>query len=152
MILVINLLGRTFMRCYPDDPFRIVKEILERNDNIKCVLIDFHAEATAEKKAMGFYLDGQVSAVLGTHTHVQTADEIIFPKGTAFISDVGMVGPKNSIIGARIDEVMKSTLMQVPFVLEPAEGSAEVNGVFIEIDDKTGSAKKIERIRQSVEL
>ena len=152
MILVINLLGRTFMRCHPDDPFRIVKEILEQNDNIKCVLVDFHAEATAEKKALGFYLDGLVSAVLGTHTHVQTADEMILPKGTAFISDVGMDGPKNSIIGARVDEVMKNTLMQIPFVLEPADGPVEVNGVFLEIDDKTGLAKKIERIRENVEM
>ncbi len=147
-ILIINLLGRTFMRCHPDDPFRIAAEIIEQNDNIKCVLVDFHAEATAEKKAMGFYLDGKVSAVLGTHTHVPTADEMILPKGTAYISDVGMVGPHNSIIGARIDEVLKSTLTQLPFALEPAEGSAEVNGLFLEIDDKSGMAKRIERIRK----
>lgn len=151
-LLVISLEGRTFMRCHPDDPFRAAKEIIKQNDDVKCVLIDFHAEATAEKKALGFYLDGKVSAILGTHTHVPTADGTILPKGTAYISDVGMVGPTNSIIGARIDEVLKSTLMQVPFVLEPAEGQAEVNGVFIEIDDNSGHALKIERIRKIVDF
>ncbi len=152
-IMVINLLGRDFMRYKVEDPFRLAKEIIEENkEEIKNIVIDWHAETTSEKKAMALYLDGEVSAVLGTHTHIQTADEQILPKGTAFITDVGMVGPRNSIIGARQDEVIKRFLKQLPSTLEPAEGPVEVNGVFLEIDDKTGLGKKIERIREIVEI
>ncbi|PIS35818.1 MAG: TIGR00282 family metallophosphoesterase [Parcubacteria group bacterium CG08_land_8_20_14_0_20_38_56] len=151
-ILVLNLLGRVFIRCQLDDPFRLAKKIIKENkDEVKIILVDWHCEATAEKKALGLYLDGEVSAVLGTHTHVPTADERILPRGTAYITDLGMVGPHNSIIGAKEEEVMKGFLKQLPFVLEPAEGPVEVNGVFLEIDNKTGLAKKIERIREIVE-
>ncbi len=152
-VLVINLLGRDFIKYRVEDPFRLVKKIIEENgEGIKAIIVDWHAETTSEKKAMALYLDGDVSAVLGTHTHVPTADERILPKGTAYISDVGMVGPYDSIIGAKKDEILKKFLKQLPCVLEPAEGPVEVNGVFLEIDDKTGLGKKIERIREIVEI
>ena len=152
-ILVINLLGRDFMKYRLDDPFRQAQEIIEDNkEETKNIIIDFHTEATSEKKALALYLDGKISAVLGTHTHVQTADEQILPKGTAYITDVGMVGPHNSIIGAREEEVMKRFLKQLPSAIEPAEGPVEVSGVFLEINDKTGLAKKIERIKEIVEI
>lgn len=152
-ILVINLLGRTFIRYQLDDPFRLAEELIRENEEgVQAIIIDWHAEATAEKKALACYLDGKVSAVLGTHTHVQTADERILPGGTAYITDVGMVGPIDSVIGAEKEEIMKGFLKQLPYTLEPAGGPVEVNGVFLEIDDKTRLAKKIERIREVVEM
>ncbi len=152
-ILVINLLGRTFIRYQLDDPFRLAQEIIQENgEGVQAIIIDWHAEATAEKKALACYLDGKISAVLGTHTHVQTADERILPGGTAYITDVGMVGPMNSVIGAKKEEVMKGFLRQLPYTLEPADGPVEINGVFLEINDKTRLAKKIERIKEIVEI
>lgn len=152
-VLVINLLGRDFIKYRTEDPFRLAKKIIKENkEEAKIIIVDWHAETTSEKKAMALHLDGDVSAVLGTHTHVPTADERILPKGTAYITDVGMVGPYDSIIGAKEDEILKNFLKQLPYVLEPAEGPVEVNGVFLEIDDKTGLGKKIERIREVVEI
>jgi len=152
-ILLINLLGRDFIKYKTDDPFHKAKEIIEENKGeTKIVVIDWHTETTSEKRALAMYLDGEVSAILGTHTHVPTADERILPKGTAYITDVGMVGPYDSIIGAKADEILKKFLKQLPYALEPAEGKVEADGVFLEIDDKTGLGKRIERIREIVEI
>lgn len=157
-ILVINLNGRLFFKESLDCPFRKVDEILEeyQDEKINATLVDFHAEATSEKKAMGYYLDGRVTAVLGTHTHIPTADAEILPSGTAYISDVGMVGPMNSVIGIDKELAIKGYLTQIPPGKgekgKLAEGPVEVNAVLIEIDDKTNLSKKIERIEQIVEL
>jgi len=154
-LLVINLLGQVFMREVPDSPFekidRILKTYARRSLPVK--LIDFHGEATSEKKAFGWYVDGRVSAVLGTHTHVPTADLQILPKKTAYISDVGMVGPHHSIIGANPDAILAHFLNKTPIRLEVAGGRiVEVNGVFLDIDSKKGFAAHIEQIREIVEI
>jgi len=161
-ILLVALAGRVFMRQNFDDPFPRIKELLEDyslkgakqgSEAVDAILIDFHAEATSEKGAMAWFLDGQVSAVLGTHTHVPTADEKILPGGTAFISDLGMVGPKDSVLGMAPDIVIKRLLTQRQIKMETASGPlTEVNGVFLEIDDQTGLAKKIERVRREIAL
>lgn len=153
-LLVVNLVGQVFMKQQFESPFRYIEELLEDyslGQGVNGILIDLHAEATSEKMALGYYLDGRVSAVLGTHTHVQTADERILPKDTAFITDVGMVGPVNSILGLDKDLILKQFLTQRPQVAEIAEGPVIVNGVFLEIDSKRGLAKKIERISEVVE-
>jgi len=112
----------------------------------KVIIVDIHAEATSEKKALGWYLDGEVSAVLGTHTHVQTADEEILPKGTAYLSDVGMTGPFDSIIGVKKDIVIKRFLTGVPNRFETAKGDVRLQAVLLDIDSATGKANSIERI------
>src|SRR3990172_11850876 len=143
---IINLLGRIFMKP-ADCPFRAadaaVKE-LSKLTNI--IIVDMHAEATSEKIAMGWYLDGRVSAVVGTHTHVQTSDEKILPKGTAYITDVGMVGPRDSILGRNIDCVLKSIVTQVPTRYDIAEKDIRIEGVAITINKETGKAEKIKKI------
>lgn len=146
-VAVINISGRVFMSTM-DCPFRIGNEEVERLANVtKVIIIDFHAEATSEKIAFGYFIDGKVSAVIGTHTHVQTADEKILPKGTAFITDVGMTGPDNSIIGIKKDQVIQRFLTNMPVRLEPAKGDGIFNAVVIEIDESTGKSTAIQRLQ-----
>lgn len=146
---VINLEGRVFMKSL-DDPFQVVEEELAalRKDGCTCVLVDMHCEATSEKTAMGWHLDGRVSAVLGTHTHVQTADERILPGGTAFVTDVGMCGPMDSVIGVRKELVLERFLTQRPMAFEPARQDVWVQGAVVEIDDATGKARSIVRVQE----
>lgn len=154
-LIIINLMGRVFMKEDLDCPFRAADQLLKNIDNNNCagVIIDFHAEATSEKVALKHYLDGRVSAVFGTHTHIQTADEEISKKGTAYISDVGAVMAKDSVIGVDKDAILKSFLLQIKQSHEIAEkGLCEFCGVFVEIDTSLRMAVKIERIRREVEV
>ena len=150
--LVVNLIGRVFVGTF-DCPFRAMDRLLkELTDRPAVVLVDMHAEATSEKAAMAWYLDGRVTAVTGTHTHVATADARILPKGTAFVSDVGMVGPINSIIGADPDDALQRFLNQTPHRLNVAkDGPTRFNSVLIEIDETTGRATGIERVDREIE-
>ena len=147
-ILVINLIGRVFMRQNYDCPFRTTDAILEehKTEQIDAVLVDMHCEATSEKIALGHYLDGRVSAVIGTHTHVPTADAAILSEGTAYITDVGMVGVEDSVIGVEKEPIIKGFLTQMPFKYEIADGPTIFAAVYIEIDDTTKKADKIEQI------
>lgn len=145
-VAVINASGRIFMNIL-DCPFRVTKIEVERIKNeTNIIIIDFHGEATSEKLAFAFYLDGKVSAIVGTHTHVQTADERILPKGTAYITDVGMTGPENSIIGFRETEVIEKFLMQMPKKFEVPSIPSILSAVHLEINASDGLARKIERI------
>src|SRR5437868_1830314 len=140
------LLGRTFMRSV-DCPFRAADRVLETlNGRTACVIVDMHAEATADKYLMAHHLKGRVSAVLGTHTHVATADEQVLPGGTAFISDVGMTGPYDSILGRRIDRVLSTTLTFVPSSFEVATGDPRLAGALIDVDPHSGKATAIRRV------
>jgi metallophosphoesterase (TIGR00282 family) len=142
---VINLQGRTHMLPI-DDPFRKADELLNALDPaVKVRLVDFHAEITSEKMAMGFYLDGRVSAVIGTHTHVPTADTRILPNGTAYQTDVGMTGPYDSIIGVEKDLILRRFLTGIPVRMEPARGKVELHAVIVEVDEETGKAISIRR-------
>lgn len=146
LIAVINLSGRVFMESL-DNPFIISHEILPLiQEETKIIILDFHAEATSEKIAMGRYLDGKVSAVLCTHTHVQTADETIFPGGTAYITDVGMTGPIDSVIGIKKDLVIKKFLTQMPVRFDVPNGDVLLCAVIVDIDTISGHAVNIERI------
>jgi metallophosphoesterase (TIGR00282 family) len=146
-VAVINLIGRTFMGLDADCPFRAADAALAGLQGPRVVIIDIHAEATSEKVAMGWYLDGRVSAVIGTHTHVATADAHILPKGTAFVCDVGMVGPLNSIIGMEIEPIVQRFLTQLPTRFSPVEkGPTIFNSVLLDIDEASGRALSIERI------
>ncbi|GMT42899.1 MAG: 2',3'-cyclic-nucleotide 2'-phosphodiesterase [bacterium] len=144
---VLNLIGRLFMDYY-DDPFRCADEYISwMKKEAPILIVDFHAEATSEKQAIGYYLNGRVTAVLGTHTHVQTADEKILDGQTAYISDAGMVGPVDSIIGLNKDEAMMRFLTRIPHrFLEVAKGDSIMGAVIVEADEKTGHAKSINRI------
>lgn len=143
---VLNLEGRVFMSNL-DDPFRTADREIERlKKDTAVVIIDFHAEATSEKVALAWYLDGRVSAVIGTHTHVQTADERILPGGTAFITDVGMTGPVDSVIGVKKEEAINRFLYQSPHKFTVPKGPVHLNAVLIDIDGHTGKAEAIERI------
>jgi len=141
---VINVQGRVFMASN-DDPFRVVDEILKKL-TAKVILVDIHAEATSEKMAMGWYLDGRVTAVLGTHTHIPTADERVLPNGTAYQTDVGMTGPYDSIIGVQKELVINRFLTNMPSRWEPATGDARFCGVIIDCDENTGKASSISRL------
>jgi metallophosphoesterase (TIGR00282 family) len=141
---VINLQGRVFM-VDNDDPFRTA-DCLLRGIKAKVVLVDMHAEATSEKMAMGWYLDGRVTAVVGTHTHVPTADERVLPKGTAYVTDVGMTGPYDSIIGVEKEQALERFLTSMPNRFEPATGDVRLCAVVIECDEKSGRAAAIERL------
>ena len=144
---VINMSGRTFMSPTMDCPFRLgdkILNLLEKDCDV--ILVDFHAEATSEKLALGNYFDGRVTAVVGTHTHVQTADEKILPKGTAYITDLGMVGAENSILGVAVEPVIKKFMTGRPSRFEVAEGAAIYCALLIDIDDKTNKAVKVKRI------
>lgn len=146
-IAVMNFLGRVDLNILTENPFVLVKEMVEEiKDEVDMIFIDFHAEATAEKIAMGRFLDGKVTAVFGTHTHVQTADEQILPNGTAYITDLGMTGPKESVIGMNIQASLKRFETTLPEKYKLAEGLCIFNAVVFEIDDETNKAKSIERI------
>ena len=143
---VLNLAGRIFMQPI-DCPFETAKsKIAELRKKTKVIIVDIHAEATSEKKALGWYLDGEVSAVLGTHTHVQTADDEILPQGTAYISDVGMTGPFDSVIGIKKDAVIERFLAQMPNKFDVAKGDIRLQAVLLDVDSITGKANSIERI------
>jgi len=149
---VINLQGRVFMPSI-DCPFRIGDELLAKiGDAFKVIFVDFHAEATAEKQAVGYYFDGRVSAIVGTHTHVVTADEQVLPKGAAYISDAGMTGPHDSIIGVKTEIILPKFINQLPVRFETATADVRINGVEIVVDEGTGRALSIERFSRKVQL
>jgi metallophosphoesterase (TIGR00282 family) len=146
---VLNLQGRVFMPA-TDDPFRVADaELYKLPKHIKVIFVDMHGEATSEKVAMGWYLDGRVSAVVGTHTHIPTADATILPGGTAFQTDAGMAGPFYSVIGVIKEDVIRRFLTSIPDKFEPASQDAQLNGVFVDVDSETGKARKIERIHRT---
>jgi len=151
-LTVINLLGRVYMENL-DCPFRTAKEIVQYTSNFTVnTIVDFHAETTSEKYAMGFWLDGQVSAVCGTHTHVQTADTRLLPKGTAYITDVGMTGPMNSVLGIEPEVIIERFVTQMPVKFQLAKGPTQFNAVVIDINSVNGLARSIESINFPVEL
>ncbi|HKT24621.1 MAG TPA: TIGR00282 family metallophosphoesterase [Terriglobales bacterium] len=141
---VINLQGRVFM-VHNDDPFRTADRLIDET-KAKVIVVDLHAEATSEKVAMGWYLDGRVTAVLGTHTHVATADTRVLPNGTAYQTDVGMSGPHDGVIGVEKEQVISRFLTSMPNRFDAARGDVRLNGVLIDCDAKTGKANSIERI------
>ena len=144
---IINLLGRIFMKPV-DCPFRAADAAIEELSKLtNIIIVDMHAEATSEKIAMGWYLDGRVSAVVGTHTHIQTSDEKILPKGTGYITDLGMTGPHESILGRNIDRVLKSIVTQVPTRYDIAENDPHIEGAVITVNKETGKAEEIKRVR-----
>lgn len=153
-VAVVNLQGRVFMPEGLDSPFQVADALLAQleADPPKAILVDFHTEATSEQAALGWYLDGRVSAVVGTHTHVPTADVRVLPNGTAFVSDLGMTGPVYSIIGSRPDDVLDRFLTAMPRRLRTVEdGPGQFNGVLIVLDDLTGKATSIERVDRIVD-
>ena len=148
---VLNVMGRIFMEPL-DCPFRAAERELARLTLVTPVIIvDMHAEATSEKVAMGWFLDGKVSCVFGTHTHIPTADERILPKGTGFITDVGMTGPYDSVIGRRVDQILERFLKQLPMRSEVAEDNVQLRGLIVDVDAKTGKALSVERITKTLE-
>jgi len=150
-VLVVNLIGRVFMDNY-DCPFRTMDALLAQLENSpKIIVIDFHAEATSEKEALGRYLDGRVSAVLGTHTHVGTIDARILHGGTAYVTDIGLTGPIESVIGDDPENVLKMFLTQMPYRLSAGMGKSVVNAILVRVDDITGKAISIERIQRETE-
>jgi metallophosphoesterase (TIGR00282 family) len=149
---VININGRVFMEAL-ECPFRTAMRSQEElSQETKIIILDMHAEATSEKVALGWYLDGKISAVLGTHTHIQTADEKILPNGTAYITDVGMTGPYDSVIGRRVEDVLERFLTGVPVRFEVADSDVQLHAVALEVDDKTGKAKSILRIQKKLNV
>ena len=144
-VAVIDLIGRCNMDYTPDNPFTAVEQILQKLQT-KVILVELHAEATSEKLAMGWMLDGKVSAVWGTHTHVQTADERVLPRGTGYITDLGMTGPRNSILGIRPELSIRRFKGELPQRYEPAQGSCKLEGCLFHVDTDTGLCKKTERI------
>lgn len=146
---VINVAGRVFMemdRC----PFRSLEDVIEQlHQQTNYIIVDIHAEATSEKRALGWYLDGKVGAVFGTHTHVQTADEEILPQGTAYISDVGMTGARDSVIGVKKELVIQKFLTQMPVRFECSRQDPWLNGAIVTLDPQTGAALRIERLQRS---
>ncbi|MDH4291666.1 MAG: YmdB family metallophosphoesterase, partial [Dehalococcoidia bacterium] len=150
-VLIVNLVGRVFMG-HVDCPFRAMDQLLVEFEHKSIpIIVDFHAEATSEKVAMGRYLDGRVSAVVGTHTHVGTADAHILPGGTAYVTDIGMVGPIDSVIGDDPDSVIKRFLTQIPSRLSVGKGTVSFDAILVEVDEKTGKAVGIQRIRKVVD-
>jgi 2',3'-cyclic-nucleotide 2'-phosphodiesterase len=148
---VINVMGRVFMHSI-DDPFTVVeREIEALRPRARVIFVDFHAEATSEKVAMGWFLDGKVTAMIGTHTHVQTADERILPKGTAYLTDVGMTGPHDSVIGVEIDAAVGRFRNAMPAKFDTATGNPRLNAVVIEADEQSGKAVDIERLSYSMD-
>lgn len=145
-VAVLSLQGRVFMP--PTDcPFRVADKVLEEIEKeTKIVIVDFHAEVSSEKIALGWFLDGRVSAVYGTHTHVQTSDEKILPKGTAYITDVGMTGSENGVIGIEIEPIIQKFLTSLPQRFEIAQGNEMLHGIILDVDEDTGKARKIERL------
>jgi len=150
-VLVVNLIGRTFMGNF-DCPFRGMDQLLaELKPKPPVIIVDFHAEATSEKMAMGRYLDGRVSAVLGTHTHVGTIDAQVLPKGTAYVTDIGMTGPMDSIIGDDAEMVLRRFLTALPHRLSVGTGKVMLNTILVRVDDKSGRAVNIERLYREME-
>lgn len=150
-VTVVNLIGRVFMRPY-DCPFRAADRLLQPGTGLgKVILVDVHAEATSEKIAMGRYLDGRVTCVAGTHTHVQTSDECVLPGGTAYITDLGMTGPKDSVLGRDVDAVMQSFLSGMPSRFTLSKEDVRLEGVKIDVDRESGKALSIQRIREKME-
>ncbi len=146
---VINAMGRVFMHQI-DDPFAVVlREIDAVRQRARVIFVDFHAEATSEKIAMGWHLDGRVTAVVGTHTHVQTADERVLPKGTAYLTDTGMTGPHDSVIGVEIEPALSRFRTGLPSRFETATANPRLNAVVVDADDATGKASDIERLSYS---
>ncbi len=146
-IATINLIGRTDMNVLSENPFVMINDILKEIENkVDCIIVDFHAEATAEKIAMGYYLDGRVNIVFGTHTHVQTADADILENGTAYITDIGMTGPKKSVIGMDVSASIKRFETTLPEKYKLAEGNCVLNGCIFELDESTCRVNKIELI------
>lgn len=150
-VLVVNLIGRVFMKDY-DCPFRAMDDLLNGSrERPKVILVDFHCEATSEKGAMGWYLNGRVSAVVGTHTHVGTVDTMILPEGTAYVTDVGMVGPSESIIGDDPPPIIERFLTQMNQRMSVAKGPVRFSSVLIDIDGSTGKATSIQRIDRTLD-
>jgi hypothetical protein len=147
-VAVVNLIGRTFIGDL-DCPFRAMDQLLGESEQ-RIIVVDFHAEATSEKVAMGRYLDGRVSAVLGTHTHVGTIDAQLFPQGTAYVTDIGMTGPLDSIIGDDTEAVLQRFLTRLPHHLSVGKGKTALNAIMVEVAEDTGQAMRIERIYQEV--
>jgi metallophosphoesterase (TIGR00282 family) len=146
-VAVISLLGRMFMPQPSDNPFNAVEKVLTKiPPDVKVIVVDMHAEATSEKIAMGWFLDGRVSVVFGTHTHVTTADETILPEGTAYITDLGMTGPHESVLGRTTERVVKSLVTQMPQAYSVATGDVRINGIVVTVDALTGRASEIKRI------
>jgi len=148
---VVNVEGRVFMKNL-DDPFRRAEEEVEalKKQGAKIILVDVHCEASSEKNALGHFLDGRVSAVVGTHTHIQTADERVLAGGTAYITDVGMCGPWDSVIGVKKELVLDRFLTQRPVGFEPAKRDVHLQGVIIDVDDATGKARSIKRVQEKL--
>jgi metallophosphoesterase (TIGR00282 family) len=147
---VINVQGRVFMEAL-DCPFRAARQATEALlQQTPVIVVDMHAEATSEKVALGWYLDGKVSAVLGTHTHIQTADEKILPQGTAYITDAGMTGPYDSVIGRRTEDVLERFITSLPTRFEVAEGDIQLHGVVVEVDERSGKARSIVRVQKKL--
>ena len=148
-LTILQLMGRTFMNAVADCPFRAVDEWLKKHAaQSKMILVDLHAEATSEKVAMGKYLDGRVSAVLGTHTHIQTADEAILAKGTAYMTDLGMTGPCDSVIGRTTEAILTRFLTGMPTKFEIASGDVRLHGALLTIDPASGKTLKIKRVEE----
>lgn len=146
---VINLLGRVFMRYNLECPFRMARNILDEIKKVTdIIVVDIHAEATSEKVAMGSFLDGSASIVFGTHTHIQTADDKILPKGTAYITDLGMTGPYDSVIGQKKDQIIQRFLTSIPIRFEVAENDVYLCGIVVDVDEKTGKARSINRVQR----
>jgi len=149
-LAILCLTGQSYMN-FGDSPFTVLDQllpILKKETN--CIFVDFHAESTAEKRAFGYYFDGKVSAVIGTHTHIQTADEEILPKGTAYITDAGMTGPHNSVIGIVKEIACRRFVTGMPSKFEVAENGLELNGVVVKVNDNSGKATSIERIKEKI--
>lgn len=152
-LAVINLLGRIYMDSTVDCPFQVVdRELSFLKGQAHYILVDFHAEATSEKVAMGYYLDGRVSCVLGTHTHIQTADEKVLNGGTAYITDVGMTGPANGVIGVDKDLIIKKFTLGMPVKHDVAKGKAQFNAVIVDINEETNKASQIIRINELINI
>lgn len=148
-VAVVNLQGRVFMQPQLDNPFPVIAEHVEKlRQETPIIFIDFHAEATSEKVAMGWHLDGQVSAIIGTHTHVPTADERVLPEGTAYLTDAGMCGPIDSVIGSQIEPVLNRFNTMMPTRFGVGRGKVRVNGALVTVDPTTGKATDIERITE----
>jgi metallophosphoesterase (TIGR00282 family) len=152
-ITVVQLIGRVFMQPNYDCPFQEADKLLNGNLDLgKVVFVDIHGEASSERMAMGRYLDGRVSAVFGTHTHCQTSDETVFPNGTAYITDLGMTGPKDSVLGREVAPVIKKFLTGVPQKFDVAKGDPTLEGAIVDVDMSTGKARSIERVRLRLDI
>jgi metallophosphoesterase (TIGR00282 family) len=150
-VMVVNLIGRTFFTYNFDCPFRTMDKLLaDIKDKPPIIIIDFHAEATSEKVALGRYLDGRVSAVLGTHTHVGTIDTQVLPKGTGYVTDIGMTGPMDSVIGDDVDAVLSRFLTQIPHRLTVGKGKVLFSGILLNVDDNSGKCVSATRVTREV--